>query len=106
MQYDGLFDHDVKTDLPFNFECKAVETLNIHHAMDQSRIDATRHDNTPLVIYKKNNKPILAVMEFTDLIDLLQWATGFVDEENSMYLEKIRSIMKKVGELDNEASLL
>lgn len=106
VQFDGTFDHDVKTELPFNFECKAVESLNIYNAMKQSKQDASRFDNIPTVVHKKNNNPVLVTMEFVDFIDLLQWATGYVDEENTMDLLEARKTMKKVLENDNDAELL
>lgn len=100
VQFDGLYDHDLRTDLPFNFECKAVEKLNIVTAMVQARQDAERKNTVPTVVHKKNNTPILITMDFTDFIDLLQWATGYVDDENTMSLEEARK--KMIGKLNQE----
>lgn len=104
VQFDGLWDYDVKVDLPFNFECKAVENLNLYKAMQQSKADASRKGDTALVVHKKNNNPILATMEFTDFINLLQYALGYVDEENTLELmpfrEKWIEEKKRIAEAD------
>lgn len=51
-----------------HIEAKAVEKLNIHEAMEQSVSDA-RDGETPVVIHKKNRKPILVTMLFDDWIE-------------------------------------
>lgn len=48
-----------------HIECKAVESLNLYGAMEQSISDA-RENEVPIVIHKKNNKPILVTMLFDD----------------------------------------
>lgn len=95
LQYDGLLDHDLKTNLPFNFECKAVERLNIYQAMEQSRGDSHRKGTHPTVVHKKNNCTPLITMDFNDFLDLLQWALGYVDEVNGMDLTEIREELKQ-----------
>lgn len=90
VQYDGAFSHDVKIDIPFNLECKAVENLNIQQAFQQAYTDSQRAKTIPVVVHKKNNQRILTTMEFTDFIDLVQWALGYVDELNSMDLKEFR----------------
>lgn len=52
-----------------HIEAKAVERLNIYEAMEQSIRDATENE-TPVVIHKKNRKPILVTMLFDDWIKL------------------------------------
>ena len=52
-----------------HIEAKAVEKLNIHEAMEQSIKDA-RDGEIPVVIHKKNRKPILVTMLFDDWIEL------------------------------------
>jgi len=90
VQFDGLFSHDIHTDLPFNFEAKAVENLNINNAMEQARTDSRRDGTTPTVVHKKNGKPLLITMDFTDFIDFMQFAVGYVDDKNAMDLREIR----------------
>ena len=51
-----------------HIEAKAVEKLNIHEAMEQSVSDA-RDGEIPVVIHKKNRKPILVTMLFDDWIE-------------------------------------
>ena len=90
MQFDGTFDYDVKVDLPFNFECKNVESLNLYKAIQQSRADAKRKGDIPVVVHKKNQHSALLTMDFTDFLDLLQWAIGYVDEQNTIDLKDYR----------------
>lgn len=52
-----------------HIEAKAVESLNIHNAMQQSIRDS-KEGETPVVIHKKNRKPILVTMLFDDWIEL------------------------------------
>ena len=51
-----------------HIEAKAVEKLNIHEAMEQSIKDA-RDGEIPVVIHKRNRKPILVTMLFEDWIE-------------------------------------
>ena len=90
VQFDGTFDYDIKVELPVNFECKNVQNLNIHKAMIQSRADAKKNGDLPVVVHKKNNAPMLLTMDFTDFIDLLQWGLGYVDEQNTLDLKDFR----------------
>lgn len=84
IQFNGLMDHDVVCDLPFNFECKAVESLNIQAAFQQSAKDAANKGVTPLVVHKKNKMKPLVTIAFEDFIDLLQWATNSIDTSNTL----------------------
>jgi len=106
VQFNGMFDHDVTTDIPFNFEAKAVESLNIYKAYKQSTSDARVDGSTPLVVHKKNNNPILCTMGFDDFIDMLQWALGYVDEENTMDLKETRDKYVKKMQTETDAEEL
>lgn len=52
-----------------HIECKHVERLNIHDAMEQSKRDA-RDNETPVVMHKKNRTNWLVTMELIDWIQL------------------------------------
>lgn len=106
-QYDGAFSHDINIDIPFNFECKAVESLNVRQAFDQAYTDSQRANTIPVVVHKKNNKKILATMDFNDFVDLIQWALGYVDELNTIPLKDFREqfIEKKRIEMLGEELL-
>ena len=52
-------------------ECKAVERLNIHKAMEQATEEAAkRNDGIPTVFHKRNRGEWLVTMKLTDWIDL------------------------------------
>ena len=87
VQFNGLLDHDVRTDLPFNFECKAVERLDLYAAFQQSRDDCAKGEH-PLVVHKRNRGQVLLTMQFDVFLDLLQWATKKLDNVNCLHLEK------------------
>lgn len=52
-----------------HIEAKAVETLNVFKAMEQSRRDA-RENEIPVVIHKKNRTPILVTMDLDNFIKI------------------------------------
>lgn len=76
-QYCGMHgDHDVLGVPGLAIECKNVERLNIHEAMEQAQRDAQPGEK-PVVIHKKNGKPILCTMTFDQWIDLYrEWEAG------------------------------
>lgn len=57
--------------LGYTIECKWVEKLNVYQAYEQ----AAKHKQgsfEPLLVMKKNHKPILAVLSIEHLLDLLE----------------------------------
>lgn len=54
-----------------HIEAKAVEHLNLYNAYEQSVRDA-REGETPIVIHKKNRKPILVTMSLDDWLALYE----------------------------------
>lgn len=71
-QYSGANgDADVVGLDGIHIECKAVERLNIHDAMKQSKDDA-REGEVPVVMHKKNHKPWLVTMGLNDFMKLYQ----------------------------------
>ena len=54
---------------PFSVECKNQEKLNIWSALEQAEDNSGNH--IPLVIFKRNRTKTYAVLEFDNLLDLL-----------------------------------
>ena len=54
---------------PFSVECKNQESLNIWSSLEQAEGNSGKH--TPLVIFKRNRSKIYAVLEFEELLQLL-----------------------------------
>ena len=54
---------------PFSLECKYQENLNIWSALEQAEDNSGNH--IPLVIFKRNRTKTYAVLEFDNLLDLL-----------------------------------
>ena len=54
---------------PFSVEGKNQEKLNIWEALDQAEGNSGKH--TPLVIFKRNRSKTYAVLEFKELLKLL-----------------------------------
>ena len=52
-----------------HIECKRVERLDLHGAMDQAKRDA-REDEFPAVFHRKNNCEWLVTMRFDDWMQL------------------------------------
>ena len=53
-----------------HIECKAQERMHLYDWMAQAQRDSAGTDNTPVVIHKANNKPILVSMGFEDFMGL------------------------------------
>lgn len=71
-QYSGANGDADVVGLPgIHIEAKAVEHLNIHKAMEQSKADA-REGEIPVVIHKKNRSDILVTMGLDDFIKLYE----------------------------------
>ena len=54
---------------PFSVECKNQEKLNIWSALEQAEGNSGNHP--PLVIFKRNRSKTYAVLEFDELLKLL-----------------------------------
>jgi len=54
---------------PFSVECKNQEKLNIWSSLEQAEENSGKH--TPLVIFKRNRSKTYAVLEFEELLQLL-----------------------------------
>lgn len=106
LQFDGSFAHDLDVNVPFNFECKAVEKLNIHEAMKQAVKDAQLANTTPVVVHKKSHRPPLVTMSLDDFTDLLQWAVGYVDASNALDLRDSIKEMEEQAEKEEGSDLL
>lgn len=76
-QYSGANGDPDVVGLPgIHIECKAVERLNEYNALKQSENDA-RPGEIPIVVHKKNYRPIVVTMHFEDWMKLYQgWANG------------------------------
>lgn len=56
--------------IPFSFECKNVEKLNVWKAWSQAEWNA--EDRQPVVVFKKNFEPPKAVVDFEVFLILLR----------------------------------
>ena len=66
-QYCGVGgDGDLQTDLPFHFEIKRVEALNINKAMAQAIGDSAESALTPVVCHRKDRGEWLITMRAED----------------------------------------
>jgi hypothetical protein len=81
-QYNGLDGDDVVGLPGIHVECKRVEKLNLHDAVDQSKRDCNYkalpfEDKLPAVFHRKNNCEWLVTMPMSAWIELYrEWANG------------------------------
>ena len=69
-QYSGANGDPDVVGLPgIHIECKAVEKLNLYDAMRQS-VNDSKPGEVPIVVHKKNYKPILVTMDFDDWMNM------------------------------------
>lgn len=75
-QYCGeAGDADLVTSIDgVHFEVKRVERFQLHAALNQAACDA-REGDTPVVLYKSNRKPWVAVIKLDDLKELAEKLT-------------------------------
>ena len=55
--------------IPYSFECKNQEALNIWKSLEQA--ESNCEGLTPLLIFKRNKSKIYATLEITDFLNLL-----------------------------------
>ena len=69
-QYSGIEGEDVVGIPNIHIECKRVERLNIHDAMQQSIRDA--NNQIPIVAHRKNRTEWLVTMRAEDFLELVR----------------------------------
>jgi len=55
--------------LPFNFEIKNQEKLNIWSALTQAELESTHRDTIPVVVFKRNHSKTYLTIEFDKFIN-------------------------------------
>ena len=58
--------------IPFDIECKNVESINIWAALQQARENSHDPSRVPLVIFKRNHSEVYATLKLDDLLRLIQ----------------------------------
>ena len=61
---------DRKTIIPYSFECKNKERLNIWQSIEQCEDNC--NGSIPVVVFKRNNSKTYAVMEFDEWLKIAQ----------------------------------
>ena len=56
--------------IPYAFECKNQEKLNIWSALEQA--EANGEKGTPVLVFKRNRSKTYAVIEFKEFVDLIK----------------------------------
>ena len=56
--------------IPYSFECKSQERLNVWQALNQADGNSKGHE--PVLVFKRNRSKIYAVVEFDHLLKLLE----------------------------------
>ena len=60
-----------------HIEAKHQETMRLYEWMAQAKHDAAKGGNLPAVFHKKNNAPILVMMELDDFMTIYkEWEAG------------------------------
>ena len=66
-----------KKKIPFSFECKNVERLNLWGSLKQAEENC--EDRTPVLVVTKNRTPVYCVVPFETFIDLIK--EGEIEEK-------------------------
>ena len=56
--------------IPYSFECKNQEKLNIWDSLEQA--EKNSDDYSPVLIFKRNRSKIYVVLEISDFLELLK----------------------------------
>jgi hypothetical protein len=74
---DILLSPKAEVQIPFSFECKNRETLNIWKALKQADKHAQGTKKLPAVVFRRNNSKMYVALEanvFIDLVSLLRFS--------------------------------
>ena len=64
-----------RTIFPYGVECKAQERIALPAWWEQSIANAERENLTPLLVFRQNRKEALAVLRWSDLLEVLATTT-------------------------------
>lgn len=78
-----------------HIECKAVESLNLEKALQQSERDA-KPNEYPAVFHKKNYQPILVTMRTKDFIEMVTGAVVHSGGKVTLQLEDFMQIYEEI----------
>ena len=67
---DIVLSPSAKKIIPYSFECKNTERLNLWGSLQQCKDNC--EDRTPILVFKKNRSKVYAVIEFDNLIKLIR----------------------------------
>ena len=56
--------------IPYSFECKNQEALNIWSSLEQA--EGNSKESTPVLIFKRNRSKTYAVIEFEEFVELIK----------------------------------
>jgi len=59
-----------RREIPFSFECKNQEKINIWESLNQA--EENSGDYPPVLVFKRNRSKTYAVLEIEDFIDLIK----------------------------------
>ena len=92
---DIVLSPSAKKVIPFSFECKNVEKLNIWEALRQA--DSNSEDREPVLIIKRNRTKAYAVMELDAWLSLLRSThnVGYVKTGTEINLKDYRNDRRK-----------
>ena len=67
---DIVMSPDAKKIIPYSFECKNVEKINIWSALEQAETNC--EGRTPVLVFKRNRSKTYVVIEFDSWLDTIK----------------------------------
>ena len=67
---DILLSPAARKEIPYSFECKNQESINIWKSLEQAKENSNGY--TPCLIFKRNRSKIYAVLELEDFVNLIK----------------------------------
>ena len=60
--------------IPYSFECKNTERLNLWKSLEQA--DSNSEDRMPILVIKRNRSKVYAVIEFDNFLNMIGGSNG------------------------------
>jgi hypothetical protein len=67
---DIVLSPSAKKFIPYSFECKNTERLNLWQSLEQC--EGNCEDRSPVLVIKRNRSKVYAVIEFEEFIELIK----------------------------------
>lgn len=95
---DIQMSHAARQCIPYSFEAKNQERVNIWSSIEQARLNAP-NGMIPVVVFKKNNEQPQVVLSWKTFLDLINQKT-----DKTEHIKKLHEISKSLSQVASDLS--